>query len=276
MTIWTDEDEAAMARVMAGLRNAESVPGMEARVMQRMEQQRSSQAMGAHATREPGIAAPFFLSGLSRWSLQRAGLVAAGLVGLVLLGGGLAARKRLPRTPAAERQLARQPATPHATGAQAENMAQSSGKDKQRRSRFVPETSSPPVRTGIRWLAPSAHPPRAPAMPRGAGAVDFAGSFPAPPMPLTRQERLLLRMLAGGEQAELAATLSASAEHAMEVREIAQRQEFFVHPLPASEPANAKNTEESRTATHEADRDVPVQQDVPNQIETQTDQREKE
>lgn len=58
-----------------------------------------------------------------------------------------------------------------------------------------------------------------------------AESFPAPPMPLTRQERLLLRMLHGGETGELVAALAPGAETAVRSMESAQFRAFFL-PAP--------------------------------------------
>ncbi|MEI9977822.1 MAG: hypothetical protein WDN23_02275 [Edaphobacter sp.] len=73
-----------------------------------------------------------------------------------------------------------------------------------------------------------------------------AASFPAPPMPLTEQERLLLRMVHRGDQVELA-MLDPKAEALQDAEDKAEFQRFFAKaPVkdPAAEVAPAQDAPE--------------------------------
>jgi hypothetical protein len=72
-----------------------------------------------------------------------------------------------------------------------------------------------------------------------------AASFPAPPMPLTEQERLLLRIAHKGDPVEVA-LLDPNQRNLQEMKEKAEYQSFFArHAIeqPASDPAEEKQLE---------------------------------
>jgi len=68
-------------------------------------------------------------------------------------------------------------------------------------------------------------------------------SFPAPPMPLTEQEKLLVRLAHRGDPVEMAMLLPGTLE-AQEVQRAAEYQEFFPPPAPPDNDPQPTNTKE--------------------------------
>ncbi len=267
----TDGRDDAVARVLGGLREAEGAPGMEGRVLARLaaeglEAERlgvgRGEAGGWGGAWNPPFRAWGMVAGAVRgmarkdgapgefaggWRLAGAMLVVAAMTGGIWWGVGTdsGSAAGLPALRVGGSSLSA------AAGRSAGGSPGQAGGG----------AASPSAEVGARWTSADAGGCGA----RGAAA--FAGitrpllrgtgdslparerdlgerglsekaveSFPAPPMPLTRQERLLLRMLAKGEKTELLATLSPGAELRMRIRDDAEFRGFFA-PFQVSEDA---------------------------------------
>lgn len=262
----TDGRDDAVERVLRGLREAEGAPGMEVRVLARLAAaglEAERLGVGRGGFRNPPFRAWEVVAGAVRkdgapgelaggWRLAGAVLVAVVVAGGIWGGVGTdsGSAAGLPALRVGGSSLSA------AAGRSAGGWPGQAGEG----------AASPSAEGGARWTS-------ADAGGRGArGAAAFAGitrpllrgtgdslparerdlgerglsekaveSFPAPPMPLTRQERLLLRMLRGGESAELVATLSSEAGVAMQRQDGLRRQQFFAPDRPELEAERKAN-----------------------------------
>ncbi len=101
-----------------------------------------------------------------------------------------------------------------------------------------------------------------PVLQADTGSRAEAESFPAPPMPLTRQERLLLRMLSQPEGVQVVASLDGGAESAHERQEF---ERFFAPVYPASSFRRAEGKGDGNRVEP-----VPSQRDLPKATEHTT------
>jgi len=171
----------AIEKVLAGLRNAEAAPGMEERLLRAVQGQ-----VAAHSQANWGRWRPVWLklpAHAASWSLA-CGLLA--VVAILQWHPGIRQRAAMP----AGLKRASPSVTPFAP------LTAGIAKVEQ------PPSSEPRPRSSTKRDVRSAVPSYrhdAPAMREMQSA-----SFPAPPMPLTEQEKLLLRMAHKGDPVELA------------------------------------------------------------------------
>lgn len=200
----TEQD--AVEQVLAGMGQATPADGIEARVLARLEAASPDERLYRPA-----------------WASWRGFAVAC--VGGVLLSG-VGALLILHSTD--RKNVATHQGVPLSTGRQTVQAAAGS----------TIERSSIQNRYGTRKVVTNhcAVPPQQPRFQAIADSTAGLESFPAPPMPLTRQERLLLRLLAGGEQAELVATLAPGAAPLVRSKDNAEFSTFFA---PAAVDPNA-------------------------------------
>ena len=205
----------AIERVLTGLREVEAPVGMERRIVAAMEDRTSETARARDGWRWP-----LRLVGVARPAVVRyvvIGCVAAGVIAVVLTIPGRSRRQQVPL--------------------KAKMGSVGSGQ----RVPVVEEpvmASERPSAARVMRAARVANEPEGPVV-GGNEAGDFdavamsetrAASFPAPPMPLTEQERLLLRMVHRGEPVELA-MLDPQMREMQDAKEKAEFQQFFAKPL---------------------------------------------
>lgn len=224
-------DEQGIARVLDGLRRAEPLPGMEARVLERVLAERRSDAALEGTGRRWKFSLRMDVA--PRWKSGPAWAV-AGMAGVLLLGSGFL--WRMTRTSASGNSL------PHVRRNTSAPFDDSKMRNETQQQLFATPSGTKTelvVRTPThtndrkRVVASEVALDQQKSFLARSEAVE---SFPAPPMPLTRQERLLLRLLEGGEKGELVATLAPGHEDALRQKEL---QEFSTFFRPAS-PSEAE------------------------------------
>jgi len=181
--------EEAIEKVLSALRDAETPAGMELRILKGFEEQASGRRFGAQSRLERGWL------GLG-WCGVPAGYVACGvaLAGVFALVLVVPAIRKLGHAPA-QLKSGVVPIAPIASFAAAAHGFEISSDE-----------------AGSRWSVTTNAPGTG--LVRDADAVDSpdeiawsemrAASQPAPPMPLTEQEKLLLRIAHRGDQVEMA------------------------------------------------------------------------
>lgn len=213
----------AIEQVLDGLGQTAPASGIEARVLARLA------AESAHSLQDHQRAG---------W-MSRRGFAAAGVGGVLLCGVATLLVRH-----STARSSAQQSAVRMSAGSQSTQ------------STTVVATVRTPVQQRHEAFRSRANQQGVPLQPRFEAVADSTAgleSFPAPPMPLTRQERLILRMLAGGGQAELVATLAPASKTALQSRDNAEFANFFapavsgdatqetVPPLPEAVPPMGAN-----------------------------------
>jgi hypothetical protein len=212
--------EDAIGKVLAGLRDAEAPVGIERRILHGLEER---VAVGSGDRTGAGWRGwlPVWLVGRGRPVAVGSLVCGVALAGVVAVGLGIPAVRRLGRAPASTK-TGIESAGPVALGAS--NVGgKSVAFDSMRPGvRYVPETEKPEtarktnVEGGIDRDA------------RDAVAVEamHAASYPAPPMPLTEQEKLLLRLVHKDDPVELA-MLDPKVRALQELEDKAEFQRFF-------------------------------------------------
>jgi hypothetical protein len=178
--------DGTIERLLAGLRDAEPPGGMERRILDALD------GMGA---REPAASA-------SLWRRPLRPAIAMLLVCSVILTVGIAVHQHR-----------------HAPGDLRSRLTRADVRPAARPEVAVQKAPTVPRRTASR--IPVKHPHDAPAV-----AETQAASFPAPPLPLTEQERLLLR-LAHRRDADNMAILNPDVRAAQTAKATEQFQQFF-------------------------------------------------
>ncbi len=235
--------EEAIEKVLAGLRDAEAPAGMERRILSALEDQESmGTRLGWRWLRPVWLVMP-------AGATTRVLVCGAALAAVVIVFAIPAIRHAgdatvHPRKEVAPAKLL--PATPSVVDAP-----------------LVAATPSHEGRVGLRVGTPVRET-------RSVLTVDSedsvalnemqAASFPAPPMPLTEQERLLLRIAHKNDPVEVA-MLDPNQRNLEERKERAEYQSFFARPVieqpttgqtapeqavPASDPAQGKQLEEQQ------------------------------
>jgi hypothetical protein len=208
----------AIERVLMGLRDAEAPAGMERRILAAIEDRALDTARaGARA----GWHLPLWLVGVARPSALRyavMGCAAAGVIALVLTIPGRSRREQAPL--------------------KAKMGSVANGQSGPVVEESVIGSQQPASTARLARTARVANAPEGPVA-GGNEADDLdavamsetrAASFPAPPMPLTEQERLLVRMLHRGDGVELA-MLDSKMEALRDAEEKAEFQRFFARPV---------------------------------------------
>ncbi len=204
--------EEAIEKVMAGLREASASPGLERRILEAVEGRVSVRSQSGWHQWRPG--APGRLAGASAgrsfaWGVAAAGVLTAAVV--------------IPSTYRMRHAPAPSGVSPAGTVSQPRAASGHIAKSPQI---FLPGSGSRsakrPVTTRTRLDRDTNS-----AAQQEARAV----SYPAPPMPLTEQERLLLRIVHAGDPVELA-MLNPEIRAKREAEDEAEFQRFF--PPPAT------------------------------------------
>lgn len=204
----------AIERVLTGLRDAEAPLGMERRILAAMEDRALAPGRaGAGA----GWHLPLWLVGAARPMVVRyavMGFAAAGVIALVL---AIPARHKSVHAPVNAKvdSVARWLESPRVEEAVIHSEQVRAGRVV-RTARVANEPEGPVI-------GPDADSDAV------ALSETRAASFPAPPMPLTEQELLLLRMLHRGEPVELA-MLDPRLEALQDAKEKEEFQRFFAKP----------------------------------------------
>jgi hypothetical protein len=221
--------EEAIAKVLAGLRDTEAPDGMERRILRALEDKASAQSRSVWRPMRPlWLIAPSATRSLA-WGVAFAGLFAVALA--------IPAIRRLGHAPAqsSPRSLAQSKSNSAPAGSL--SLAAPTSPEKVAKSAELP-----PPRSGMRSVTKT-NASRAKAVRDSDSAAlneMHGASFPAPPMPLTEQERLLLRIAHKGDPVELA-MLDPVVRAARDAEEKADVTKFF-------EPAT---TEKSTTKGNE-------------------------
>jgi hypothetical protein len=190
--------DGTIERLLAGLRDAEPPGGMERRILEALD----------------GVEAREAVASASLWRLPFRPAIAMLLAGTVILMVAFTVEqhKHVPG-----QQLV--PLKPHGTPGQAtEGLNGAPNIVSSLRVGQKPQRSNG---AALRQLPPVKHPHDAPA----AGETQTA-SFPAPPLPLTEQERLLLRLAHRGD-ADNMAILNPDTRAAQTAKATEQFQQFF-------------------------------------------------
>ena len=208
--------EDAIGKVLGGLRDAEAPVGMERRILDEMEER---VAVGSGLRTGAG-----WLGWLPVWLVGRGRPVAVGsmvcgvaLAGVVAVELGIPAVRRLGRAPASTRTGVAS-AGPVALG-----NAEVAGKSARPAS-----ASSPAGLRALTGIKTERKTNVEGGIDRDAVAVEatHAASYPAPPMPLTEQEKLLLRLVHKDDPVELA-MLDPKVRALQELEDKAEFQRFF-------------------------------------------------
>jgi hypothetical protein len=247
----TERSEDAIERVLAGLRDAETPAGMERRVLKALEERALVQApLGWRRFR------PYWLMTPMRSVAIRyvaCGVAFAGVVAVGLVVHSISAVRRSGHG-AAALQIGTGPLTP-ATAEVAVRAAHPA----------LREPRGAGVEAMVRLKKEGGANARSGEVGSDADSADlrkiFAVSYPAPPMPLTEQERLLLRIAHRGNPVELAA-LELMPRPVQDGEEKRERQRFVdqfpkqptaeQRTLSATEPVAAQPSTPEQGATGQA------------------------
>jgi len=217
-----NQPDQAVDKVLAALRDAVPPQGMEARIAQRLAQQPTPSH--SKALRLPNLLAGSTLAG-AWWRGAASGAAAAmAAVALVLVAGHLL-RATPDRTQAARDGAGSRTPSPSVrpTRASDENIPGE--------SRANPCARPTVLRADAPLPTPSAETLRAESY-----AENAAPSRPAPVMPLTAQERELVKLVRTADPKQLD-TLNPETQAKLEAENAADFAKFFAHPPPPPQPA---------------------------------------
>jgi hypothetical protein len=246
----------AMEKVLQGLRNAEAPTGMERRILERLEGQASARSrMERRQLRPSWLRVP---AGYAVCGVALAGMFALVLaVPVVRRLGYVPARLKGSVAPAAP--MAPSPAAAH--GVELSSHEQG--------SRWSGTTNAP--RTGLVRVADPVDSPDA-----VAWSEMQAASQPAPPMPLTEQEKLLLRIAHRGEPVEMA-MLDPVLRGVDDAKERAEYLKFFGQSTkPIVEEPAAADQPADQPAHAESEKSAPDQSKMQSTTPTQSGTGDKE
>jgi hypothetical protein len=216
----------AIERVLTGLRDAEAPAGMERRILAAMEDRAFSPGRaGAGA----GWRLPLWLVAAARpWVVRYVvmGFAAACVIALVVaIPGSRRQQGSLKAQAPFKATMGSVVSGPMAPAVDETVMA--SGRPSAARVLRTARVANEPEGPAIGWQEGGGNEDRD--MDAVAMSEMKAASFPAPPMPLTEQERLLLRMVHRGEPVELA-MLDPRLEAISDAEEKEEFQRFFAKP----------------------------------------------
>jgi len=218
--------EEAIDKVLAGLRDAEAPVGMEGRILGALEERAAARAG----------------SGWRVWRVLPAVQVGTRYVACgVAVAGLLAIALAIP----AIRRIGR-PGTQAKVKMAAVKTVTSSAPDADFEANRTND-ARPPLRAAGKQIVEMSAPEAATTESSDELAMSemLAPSHPAPPMPLTDQERLLVRLVRGSDQVELA-MLDSRLDALKDAEEKAEFQRFFVQPTivqPTTDDPGAKQAE---------------------------------
>jgi hypothetical protein len=210
--------EEAIAKVLAGLRDAEAPDGMERRILRALEDKASAQSRSVWRR-----LLPLWLVGPTRSVATTSLACGIAFAGLFAVALAIPAIRRLGHAPAQ---------------APAQSLSQSKRNSAPvgSLSLAAPETVAksaelPPPRSGMRSVTKTnASRPKTVRDSDSVALNEMHGaSFPAPQMPLTEQEKLLLRIAHKGDPVELA-MLDPAVRAARDAEEKADVKNFFEPP----------------------------------------------
>jgi hypothetical protein len=239
--------DEAIEKVLAGLRDSDAPVGMERRILDALEDRALARSRSGWLRLRPiwleALARPAAARPLA-WGVALAGVFAVAIAIPVIhrLGRGSAQRSaqsaaQLPSRSPAQSQMHPVPAEslPTATSETAAKSAQQS----------LPRPSVRPVeQTNARETTNARIATDVPYSESVAVDEMLAASRPAPPMPLTEQERLLLRIAHRGDPVELA-MLDPLRRAALDVEEQTEFQRFF-KPRTIEQPTTEQPTTEQQ------------------------------
>jgi hypothetical protein len=233
-SVWADREEA-IEKVLAGLRDVDVPDGMERRILQALEERELARA-GARSL------APTWL----RASESRVLVSSVGLVGLLVLALVIPVVRR-PGRVAVQAEASRAAAAPLVNRAGSERVVESTHLSSAgSHVRGIEEGNSQEPKTMMQEAKTVA------VLDSDALAVEEmrATSRPAPPLPLTEQERLLLLLAhSGGGRQELA-KLDPLLRGDREAEDAAEFQRFF---FPVDEAIGPDDNNSESTVENEGD-----------------------
>jgi hypothetical protein len=216
--------EEAMEKVLAGLRDAEAPDGMERRILDGLEERAAGRSRSGRRQ--------WWLV----WLVAPARPVAVGaMVAGVALGGLFAIALAIP----AIRRLGHAPVQARRNSAPVRSLALAASKAAAKSAEHAS------LRSGVRSVGEREEETiaRSAAVVLDSDAVALeemhAASFPAPPMPLTEQERLLLRLVHKDDQVELAmldSMLDSKIRALQDSKDKAEFQRFFGQSMKQAAP----------------------------------------
>ena len=210
-----DERDEAIDRALKALGGVAAPAGLEARVVERME-------------RAPAV--------MERDAATRAwwmGAVCGAAVATLAIGVVILARHQLSVPPRVSEATVRVAAGPSAVALDAAYV---------RGSATANGRGAPCAMPGLRPVQrPVASPGIAAPISVELLAATVAPSKPAPELPLTAQERELVRLARTGDAKELAPTLNEEAQAKLEVEDKKEFERFFTPPPAPPEPAIEEN-----------------------------------
>jgi hypothetical protein len=246
--------DEAVEKVLAGLRECDAPVGMERRIVDALEHHAAARARSGWRQLRPGwlgSAPPPVAIRSVAWGVAVAGVVAVAIV--------IPAMRRLGRGSAQfpTRSIAQSPARSVAQSPAQSQMSSVVAGSLHRATQQTVAESTPLLRQSVRPMEKTDV--------RSAGDVHdgesvaveemLAASHPAPPMPLTEQERLLLRIAHRGDPVELA-MLDPLRRAARDVEEQTEFQRFFkprtidqptIEQPAAGQPTTSQPTTEQPT-----------------------------
>jgi hypothetical protein len=224
--------EEAIERVLAGLREVETPDGMERRILDGLEGRAAQARSGWRRSMPMRLVMPQgrFAARELGWGL----ISGAALAGVLFLAFAIPAMRKAGRAPVRSRidvaGVKVVPMAPSGIGPGDGERASPGSRVPWRGTRDAPETES--VR-------------EADSGDSVALSETLAASFPAPPMPLTEQERLLLRLLHKVDPVEIA-MLDPRVRAMQDAEEKAEFQRFFgKQSLPAEVTTGQSATEQA-------------------------------
>ena len=198
------EDDAPLDHLLTGLGSASPAPGFEERILRRLESYPAPQL-----TRSPWRI----------WLPALTGAFACALIAFVGLHGHTVARLSPP-------VLAPRSAGLQSPSSQSENIPSAAASARDLHSLTANLHKVPKFPT---------HPQATAASPVAEAGPARLASFPAPPLPLTEQERLMLQILHKGDPEEIA-MLNPDFRESLLARDRAEYKDFFPPPPPPPAP----------------------------------------
>jgi hypothetical protein len=221
--------DEAIERVLAGLRDCEAPDGMERRILQRLEERRAEPVPLWRRLRPMWLVGPVRPAAILSVAC---GVVVASVLVVVLRTPAL--RRPVASKRDSKREMVAEKAAPRG----ASSMDSAAGSANRPSSTLAMKQAAPSSYQGRAGLSVRTNAHRAPStrVDDADASEDsiavremHAASFPAPPMPLTEQEKLLLRIVHRGDPVEMA-MLDPAVRAARDAEEKADVARFFERP----------------------------------------------